>query len=77
MKLVCTLPLTKYQTCLSFNFFSDNPLTVGSSCKQSCPVFAETPALGNMATAQPITSFFQPVKIKTVEEAEAMECDAK
>ena len=34
--------------------------------------------VGNMATSQPITSYFQPVKIKHWKaEAEAMECDTQ
>ena len=45
--------------------------------KQLSRAFAEAPAFGNMATTQPKTSFFQVVKIKTVEKAEGMECDAQ
>ena len=37
---------------------------VGSARPEQWPAFAETPAFRNMATTQPITSFFQPVKIK-------------
>ena len=52
---------------------------VGSALNVVVPgiSFLETPASINMAPTQPITSFFQPIKIKQSEKAEAMECDAQ
>ena len=45
-------------------FFFDYFLMVGSARTEEWPAFAKTPAFDSMATTQPITSFFQPVKIK-------------
>ena len=55
---------TKYQTCSSLYFFSTTFLLSALLALSSGLLLQKTPDFDSMARTQPITSFFQAVKIK-------------
>ena len=64
MKLVPYFAVQLNTRLVRICMFFDYPLMVGSARNQSCPAFAETPVPAIWRRLRPITSFFQPVKIK-------------